>query len=75
LGRASTTVPSISITPSFFGMSSTIRLLDGHRSLAGVSTVDPGTSGAGAPVDLVEPPVDLIPDTQQNASSEARIAL
>jgi hypothetical protein len=56
-------------------MSSAIRLLDGHRSLAGVSTVDPGTSGAGAPVDLVEPPVDLIPDTQQNASSEARIAL
>jgi hypothetical protein len=40
-----------------------------------LSTVDPGTSGAGVPVDLVEPFGVLIPGTPQNASIEEVIAL
>src|SRR4051812_878841 len=54
-GRASTTEPSISITPSFFGMSSTIRCSIDFC----LSTVGPGTARraelACTPVDLVEP--------------------
>jgi hypothetical protein len=66
-GRASTTVPSISITPSVFGMSSTIwgsgvyRVL--HRVWHGPDPGGPGTSPAGAEVDLVQPLGNLIPGT------------
>src|SRR4051812_31318034 len=56
-GRASTTVPSISITPSFFGMSSTICRSVDYRG--------PGTSAPGGAVDLVQPPVNLIPGTHE----------
>src|SRR6476620_4279037 len=75
-GRASTTVPSISITPSFFGMSSTIcwsvvyRVV--HRA-RGTGPGGPGTSSAGAEVDLVQPLVDLIP-ARANAHQERSCA-
>src|SRR3954451_16726286 len=51
LGRASTTVPSISITPSFFGMSSTIRCLFVYRRPANLP------AGAAGWVDLMRPSV------------------